>query len=70
MWSVNTFRRVFEERLEFHDHDLDSPYPIISSPPSLDDQHSCVDAPLTDKVYDEVPCAPQHDTPLTYVHII
>jgi hypothetical protein len=68
MWSVNTFRRVFEVSLGYHYHDLDSPHPIISSPPSLDDHCSCVDAPPTDEVHDEVPCAPQYDTPLTYVH--
>jgi hypothetical protein len=67
-WSVNQFERAFEERLESHDHDLDSPHPIISTPPSLDDQCSCVDAPPTGEVCDEVPCAPHHDEPLTYVH--
>ena len=57
-WSVNTYRWVFEARLESHYHDLDSPHPIISSPSPLDDQCPCVDAPLTDEVHDEVPCAP------------
>lgn len=67
-WSVNNFRMVFEEKLKFHDHDLDSPHPTISSHTSLDDQFSCVDAQLTSVVPDEVPCAPQYDAPLTFVH--